>query len=67
MRLYRNLKFKMKLGYECWKQDCKLSHLVIDAINKTIQETQALAIVSVQKYLDFSDGTPEYLSSHKEA
>lgn len=36
MRLYRNLKFKMKLGYECWKQDCKLSHLVIDAINKTI-------------------------------
>ena len=38
MSIYRNLKFKMKLGYECWKQDCKFSDLVVEAISKTIEE-----------------------------
>ena len=32
MDVYRKLKFKMKLGYECWKRGCELQKLILDAI-----------------------------------
>ena len=47
LSVYHKLKFKMKLGYECWKKDCELSWLVLAAIKKTIDETKALAIATV--------------------
>ena len=47
MGVYHKLRFKMKLGYECWKKNCELSKLVLGAIKKTIDETKALAIATV--------------------
>ena len=61
--IYRRLKFKMKIGYECWKKNCELSELLMKAIKQTIDETEALAIFQIQKHLDVSDGTPEYFSN----
>ena len=43
MSIYRKLKFKMKLGYECWRQGCELQQLILNAIQKTLDEKLALA------------------------
>ena len=42
MDIFRKLKFKMKLGYECWRRGCELQQLILDAIKKTLKETLAL-------------------------
>jgi len=52
----------MKLGYECWRRRCTLSELVKYAIERTIEEAEALAIANLQKYLSHSDGAPDYYS-----
>ena len=59
MQLFRNLKFKMKLGYECWSKGCELKKLVIDAIARTLDESLSLATANLQIYLNMDDGVPE--------
>ena len=50
----------MKLGYECWRRECKLAELVKQAISKTIDESRALAIYNLQKHVKSDDGAPTY-------
>ena len=42
MNIYRMLKFKMKLGYECWRRGCELPALILEAIGKALRESLAL-------------------------
>ena len=44
MSVIQKMKFKMKLGFECWKRSCTLVELVLQSIDKTLNESQALAI-----------------------
>lgn len=63
MNVFTCLKFKMKLGFECWRRGCKLQDLVKQAILKTIDETRVLAIANLQKHLYSDhpdDGAPAY-------
>ena len=60
--VFRKLKFKMKLGYECFERGFKLSTLFRKAIEKTLDESEALAISNLQKHFLMSDGAPDYLS-----
>ena len=48
MTIFRKLKFKMKLGYECWKRGCELQKLILDAIQKTLDESLDLATAKLQ-------------------
>ena len=43
LRLYRRLKFKMKMSYEAWVQRVKLKDLVLRAIFKTLNQLQNFA------------------------
>ena len=49
MTVFRLLKFKMKIGYECWKRNCKLEELIKSAISKTIEESRILSLYNLQK------------------
>lgn len=63
MRVFRWIKFKMKLGFECWRRQCKLQDLIKQAIMQTIDESRALAIANLQKHLypePPDDGAPVY-------
>lgn len=51
LKVFRLLKFKMKLGYECWRRECSLQDLVSQAIVQTIEETRALSIASLQRHM----------------
>ena len=56
----------MKLSYECWRQRKKLSDIFIEAINKTLDENEALQISHVQKMLDSEDGVPVYSATPRD-
>lgn len=60
MTVFRNLKFKMKLGYECWRQRSQLKDIVVQAIAKTLQERHTLAIASIQRAIYAEDGVPTF-------
>lgn len=65
MGVFGKLKFKMKLGFECFRQGCQLHVLILDAISKTIDEKKALAIDTVQKFMYSEDGVPAFSTSNK--
>ena len=52
LAIFRKLKFKMKLGYECWRQRLQLHDLVKQAITKTLEEKKVCAVANLQKYMD---------------
>ena len=66
MGVFFKLKFKMKLGFECFRQGCQLQDLVVDAIAKTIEEKRALAIDYAQKFMNSEDGVPAYSTSNRQ-
>ena len=57
-RLYTKLKFKMKLGYECWQRQIDLKDLVFTAIKKTLVENYKVAIKELQDFIHTKDGVP---------
>ena len=63
LRIFRFLKMKMKMGYECWLQGKDFKQLVIDSINKSIEEKLSLASAQIQKCINVDDGVPEYNNS----
>lgn len=65
MDVYRKLKFKMKLGYECWKRGCELQKLILDAIEKTLDESLALSTAKLQKFVKMDDGVPDQYGAAK--
>lgn len=50
-KFFRNLKFKMKLGYECWRRNCILPELFREAIAQTIAEKEELAVDRLKRYI----------------
>ena len=50
----------MKLGYECWKRNCKLEDLIKAAISKTIDESRILSLYNLQKQVWPDDGVPQF-------
>ena len=54
-KLFRNLKFKMKLGYECWKRNCIFPELFREAIAQTIAEKEELAVDKLKRYIAKSE------------
>ena len=55
MQVFRQLKFKMKLAYECRVRKCGLNELIIDAISKTLDEQRVLSIANLQKIIESED------------
>ncbi len=47
MRIYLQLKFKMKLSYECYRRKTKLGDIIIQGIKKTVKERCNLAITDL--------------------
>lgn len=47
MALFMKLKFKSKLGYECWRRGVKLRALVNHAVKVTLEETRELSQVQL--------------------
>ena len=43
MTLFTYLRFKLKISYECYVQYSSMKELFLAAINKTVQERQAVA------------------------
>ena len=43
LRIFRMLKMKMKMGYECWHKGKDFKDLVLESIDKTIEEKLTLA------------------------
>lgn len=37
-RIFMKMRFRMKLSYEFWRRNCKLSELFYHAIDKTLSE-----------------------------
>ena len=64
LKVFRMMKLKMKLAYECWNQRLALQDIFSKAIEQTLEENQVLTIVAVQRQmlLDTSDGAPSYYS-----
>lgn len=58
MNIYRLLKFKMKLGYECWRRGCELPTLILEAIKKTLNESLALQTFKLKKFVNLDFGSP---------
>ena len=52
----------MKIGYECWRRDCKIQELLLDAIRITLKEKLDLSTAMVQKYIYSADGVPSTFS-----
>ena len=52
MRIYLQLKFKMKLSYECYRKKVKLEEVIIRGIKKTVKERCNLAITDLQEFFD---------------
>ena len=55
LHLIRNIKFKMKLAYECWHKNLRLSELFKEAISKTLVEQTAISIYKLQRYIAKSE------------
>lgn len=60
LTVFRKLKFKMKLGYECWRQGLRLQDIANKAIEKTLREKRLVVVASIQKYIFAEDGVPTY-------
>ena len=57
-RLYNKLKFRMKLGYECWQKQIDIKDLFFTAIKKTLVENLKVAIKELQDFIHTKDGVP---------
>ena len=55
LHLIRNIKFKMKLSYECWHKNMQLTELLKKAIIKTLVEQTAISIYKLQRYIAKSE------------
>ena len=65
MNIFRLIKIKMKMGYECWRRGCQLQELILDGIKKTLEESLAYSTAMVQKFVNSEDGVPAYSASCK--
>ena len=65
MNTFHQLKFKMKLGYECWRRGCELPVLILEAINTTLNESMALSTYKLQKYVNLDLSSPIVLQNKK--
>ena len=54
-KMFRYLKFKMKLGYECWRRNCMMPELFREAIAQTIAEKEELAVDRLKRYIAKSE------------
>ncbi len=52
MKIYLQLKIKMKLSYECYRRKAKLPDILIRGITKTVKERCNLAISDLQEFID---------------
>ena len=67
MRVYVNLKFKMKLAYECFLRKASLSEHIRGAIKQTFEENQMVAKAELKELLYREDGAaPLYNTSYSE-
>ena len=60
-------KFKMKIGYECWRQEKHFKNLILDAIQKTIKEQLYITAAQVQKCIKLDDGVPTYATYNSDS
>ena len=58
LRIFRMLKMKMKMGYECWQKGKDFKVLVLDSIEKTIEEKLTLASAQISMCVNIDDGVP---------
>lgn len=63
LQVFKKLRFKMKLGYECWRTRSCIKKVVLRAIRRTVREKKVLATVGIQKFLYEEDGAPSFSKS----
>ena len=63
MRIYLNLKVKMKLGFQAMKTSKGIDQVIIKAIQKTVAERMNIARSDLQKFIKREDGMPHNLLS----
>lgn len=55
LSVFLKLRLKMKIGYECWRQQKLFSQIVLRAIKKTVKEKLILATHGIQKFINDED------------
>ena len=58
LKLYMQLKFKAKLGYECWRKHKSLRSLVMQAILQSVKEMALISANKLNNLLIHADGVP---------
>ena len=58
MRIYLNLKLKMKLGFQAMKTNARIDQVITKAIQKTVAERLNMARSDLQRFLKREDGMP---------
>ena len=60
LKLYMQLKFKAKLGYECWRKRKSFKSLVLSAILKSVKELALISANNLNSLLVHADGVPQF-------
>lgn len=56
MKVFQLLKLKMKLSYQCYRRKTVFSHLILKAINKSVNEKLKIASLDLHRFLKNDDG-----------